>query len=115
MKLLPSTLSGWLIFYLFLMVVGCLVFVAATGKDLPQMAGNVVTAVVSGYLGFLKGSGAEPPSDGIFRLVCDSVRPGGGLLPLQVARTLLENPPYSGGCAIRGFLCVLACQEIAGG
>lgn len=55
MKPYPSTLAGWIVFYLFLMVIGVLVVWVVTREDIPQMVGNVLSGVIGGFLGVLTG------------------------------------------------------------
>lgn len=60
---LPTTLAGWIVFYLFLITMLVLGAWILTGKDVPQMTGNVITGVIGGFLGFLTGQGVSYPKD----------------------------------------------------
>ncbi len=62
MKLLPSTLAGWIVFDLFWLVVAVLFSWIYKGEDLPQGVANIVIAVVSGFLGLLTGKAMETQS-----------------------------------------------------
>jgi len=55
MKMLPSTLAGWIVFYLWMICIMVLGAWVLTREDIPQMVGTVLTGVVSGYLGVLTG------------------------------------------------------------
>ena len=55
MRGVPSTLAGWIVLYLFLIVVAVIAAWVITGLDLPQGVANIVVAVVSGYIGILTG------------------------------------------------------------
>ena len=61
----PSTLSGWIVLYLFLIVETVLVvWAVGSAKDIPQGVANVVVAVVSGFLGILTGQALHGAKDG---------------------------------------------------
>ena len=57
---LPTTLAGWIIFYLFLLAIAVLGSWVLTGKDIPQMTGNIMSGVIGGFLGFLTGQSVNP-------------------------------------------------------
>jgi len=63
MRVIPSTLAGWIVAYLFLLGISVIVAWVTTGLDLPQGVANVIIAIVSGFLGLLTGRAMEVPSN----------------------------------------------------
>lgn len=64
MKGLPSTLAGWIVFYLFLITVAVLIAWVVIQKDIPQMVGNVLSGVIGGFLGVLTGKNMNGTEEG---------------------------------------------------
>lgn len=54
-SVLPSTIGGWVIFYLFLIALSAMAYSLFTGKDIPQGTAGIVGSVVAGYLGLITG------------------------------------------------------------
>lgn len=59
----PSTLAGWVIFYLFVMAETLIIVWAFIQTDIPQGVANVLIAIVSGFLGLLTGRAMEIASN----------------------------------------------------
>lgn len=60
---LPTTLAGWIVFYLFLITMLVLGSWLWTGRDVPQMTGNILTGVITGFFGFVTGQGVSYPKN----------------------------------------------------
>mgnify|MGYP001575519314 CR=1 FL=1 len=59
MKGLPSTLAGWVTFYLFLIAVVVVVAWVSTGVDLPQAVSSILSMIAGGFLTLLTGKAIE--------------------------------------------------------
>lgn len=60
---LPTTIAGWVVFYLFSLGIAVLATYVLTREDIPPVIANIVVAIVSGFLGFLTGQAERKPTN----------------------------------------------------